>query len=65
LEQLESITVGMKETEVLQKLGEPLTKISIPEDRGLIGTYRYDVAPDRPGAVQFVNGIVTGIVSPH
>lgn len=62
LEALESVKIGMKAAEVLQKLGEPLSKISIPEDGKLIGTYRYNVADGRPGGVRFENGIVTGII---
>ncbi len=65
VEQLESVKEGMKEAEVLQKLGEPVSKISIPEDGNLMGTYRYNVANGRTSAVRFENGIVTGIVSPR
>jgi len=65
VEALESVKAGMKETEVLQMLGEPLSKISIAEEGKLIGTYRYNVAQDRTAAVRFADGIVTGIVSPH
>jgi len=65
VEALESVKAGMKETEVLQMLGEPLSKISIAEEGKLFGTYRYNVSRDRTGAVRFADGIVTGIVSPH
>jgi hypothetical protein len=61
---LASIAVGMKQAEVRQKLGDPLSRLSIPDDRGLIETYRYNVTGDRPGVVKFANGIVTGIISP-
>ena len=65
LEALESIKAGMKKAEVLQNLGEPLSKLSIPEDGTLLETYRYNVARDRTATVRFANGIVTGIVSPR
>ncbi len=65
LEALESVKVGMTEAEVLQKLGQPVSKIAIPEEGKLMGTYRYNVANGRTSAVRFENGIVTGIMSPH
>lgn len=65
LEALESVNPGMKKAEVFQSLGEPLSKLSIPEDGMLIETYRYRVAPNRTGTVRFANGIVTAIVSPR
>ena len=65
-EALASITIGMNQAEVRQKLGEPLSKISIPDDQGLVETYRYQVAPkDRPGVVKFTDGIVVAIVPPR
>jgi hypothetical protein len=64
LEALEFVQTGMTEAEVLQNLGEPLSKMSIPEDGALIETYRYNVVRGRTGIVRFANGIVTGIVSP-
>jgi hypothetical protein len=65
LEALESVKAGMKESEVLQNLGEPLSKLSIPENGTLLETYRYGVARDRTGTVRFANGIVTEIVTPR
>jgi hypothetical protein len=65
LEALESVKAGMKKAEVLQNLGEPLSKLSIPEDGMLLETYRYNVAPNHTGTVRFAIGIVTGIVSPR
>lgn len=65
VEALASVNPGMKKAEVLQNLGEPLSKLSIPEDGTLLETYRYNVAPNRTGTVRFANGIVTGIVSPR
>jgi hypothetical protein len=62
-EALGSITLGMNQAEVRQRLGDPLSKISIPNDNGLIETYRYNVTHDRTGVVKFANGIVAGITS--
>jgi|HubBroStandDraft_6_1064221.scaffolds.fasta_scaffold269908_2 hypothetical protein len=63
-EALASIAIGMNQAEVRQKLGDPLSKLSIPDDKGLFETYRYNVTGDRQGVVRFANGIVTGIISP-
>jgi hypothetical protein len=60
---LGSITLGMNQAEVRRRLGDPLSKVSIPNDSGLIETYRYNVTHDRTGVVRFANGIVTGITS--
>ncbi len=65
LEALESVKAGMKKAEVVQSLGEPLSKLSIPEDGTLQETYRYNVAHDRTGTIRFANGIVTEIVTPR
>jgi hypothetical protein len=65
LDALESVKAGMKKAEVVQNLGEPLSKLAIPEDGTLLETYRYNVARDRTVTVRFANGIVTGIVSPR
>jgi hypothetical protein len=62
-EALESVKVGMKEAEVLQKLGTPVSKMSIPEEGKLMGTYRYNVADGRTSGIRFENGVVTEIVS--
>jgi len=65
LEALESVKAGMKKEEVLQSLGEPLSRLSIPEDGMLLETYRYNVARDRTATVRFANGFVTEIVTPR
>jgi hypothetical protein len=65
LEALESVKAGMTKADVVQSLGDPLSKLSIPEDGTLLETYRYSVAPDHSGTVRFANGIVTAIVSPR
>ena len=65
MEALASITIGMNQAEVKRRLGDPLSKMSIPDDQGLIETYRYQVTKGRPGVVKFTNGIVAGVVSPR
>jgi len=65
LEALESIKAGMKQAEVVQSLGEPVSKLSIPEDGALLETYRYNVAGDRTATVRFANGFVIEIVTPR
>ena len=65
VEALESVKVGMKEAEVFQKLGEPISKILIPEEGKLLGTYRYSVAGGRTSAIRLENGVVTGVMSAH
>jgi len=65
LEALASITIGMNQAEVRRRLGDPLSKMSIPDEQGFIETYRYQVTKGRPGVVKFTNGIVAGIVSPR
>jgi hypothetical protein len=64
VEALASIKIGMKEAEVVQKLGVPLSTVSIPEEGRLMGSYHYNVVHDRIGLVQFENGTVTAIVAP-
>lgn len=65
MEALASITIGMNQAEVRQKLGDPLSKMSIPDEQGFIETYRYQVTKGRPGVVKFTNGIVAGIIPPR
>jgi hypothetical protein len=65
VEALASITIGMNQTEVKRRLGDPLSKMAIPDDRGLIETYRYQVTKGRPGVVKFTNGMVAGVISPR
>ena len=59
VEALASIAVGMSQSEVRRRLGEPLSRISIPDENGVIETYRYHVMHDRSGIVKMTNGIVT------
>ena len=65
MEALASIAIGMNRAEVKRRLGDPLSKMSIPDEQGFIETYRYQVTKGRPGVVKFNNGIVAGIVSPR
>jgi len=55
----------MKQEDVAQKLGPPLSKVSIPEDGQLIETYRYNTVDDKISIVRFSNGAVTEILPPQ
>jgi hypothetical protein len=63
-EALAEITPGMKQEEVRRRLGAPLSSLSIPDNNGVIETYRYNVTHGQTGVVKFANGIVTGIIPP-
>ena len=60
-EALSAIRVGMRKEDVLQALGQPASKLAIPEDTQLIETYRYRVVADKAGVIRFSNGVVTEI----
>jgi hypothetical protein len=65
LNALAAITVGMKQEGVVQKLGPPLSKVSIPEDGQLTETYRYNTVNGKISIVRFSNGTVTEILPPQ
>jgi hypothetical protein len=56
------IHAGMKREEVVRAIGDPMSKLSIPEANDLIETYRYPVSPGRAGTVRFSNGVVKEVV---
>ncbi len=58
------IHAGMKREEVVRAIGNPISKLSIPEASDLIETYRYPVSPGRAGTVRFSNGVVKEVVAP-
>jgi hypothetical protein len=59
---LASIHVGMKREEVLRTIGNPMSKLAIPDENELVETYRYPVSPGRTGIVRLSNGTVTEAV---
>lgn len=59
-----SIQVGMKQQEVLRTIGNPVSKLAIPEDNELVESYRYAILSGRAGIIRFSNGIVTEVVAP-
>jgi hypothetical protein len=61
---LASIRVGMKREEVLRRIGNPTSKLAIPEENELVETYRYAVSGGLAGSVRFSNGIVTEVIVP-
>jgi hypothetical protein len=65
LEALAGINVGMKQQQVVQKLGPPASKLTLPEEGELIETYRYRIVNSKITIVRFSNGTVTDIAPPH
>jgi hypothetical protein len=63
-EALTAIHIGMKQREVLQRIGNPTSKLAIPEENELVETYRYPVSPGRVGIIRFSNGTVTEVAVP-
>jgi len=60
-----SIHVGMKQQEVLRTLGNPVAKLSIPEENELVESYRYPVLSGKVAIIRFSNGLVTEVVIPE
>lgn len=63
-EAIASIHVGMKQQEVVRAIGNPLSKLSIPEENELVESYRYPVLAGRVAIIRFSNGSVTEVVIP-
>lgn len=63
-EAIASIHVGMKQQEVLQAIGNPISKLSIPEENELVESYRYPVLSGRVAIIRFSNGQVTEVAVP-
>jgi hypothetical protein len=59
-----SVQVGMRQEDVVQRLGAPESKIAIPEESELIETYRYHITQDQVGIVRFANGVVQEVSKP-
>jgi hypothetical protein len=65
VEALAGINVGMKQQQVVQKLGPPSSKLTLPEEGELIETYRYRIVNSKITIVRFSNGTVTDIAPPQ
>jgi len=64
-EAIASIHVGMKQQEVVRTIGNPVSKLSIPEENELVESYRYPVLSGRVAIIRFSNGLVTGVAVPE
>jgi hypothetical protein len=60
-----SIHVGMKRQELLARIGNPLSKLAIPEENELVEHYRYPVSPGKMAVVNLSNGVVTEVGAPQ
>jgi hypothetical protein len=65
LEALGEIKVGMNQRQVVQKLGPPASKLTIPEDDRIIETYGYRVVDSATAIVRFSNGAVVAVTPPR
>lgn len=61
-EKLALVHVGMKGDDVVRLLGDPTSKLSIPEETEILETYRYPVSAGRASTIYLSNGIVTKIL---
>lgn len=59
---ISAIRVGMAREQVLEKLGAPLSQISVPEDDGeLHETLHYNLPENRPSSIRLSNGTVVEV----
>ena len=61
VEDVEKVTVGMKRSELMAKLGEPASKILIPDEGGLVEIYSYTAKGQVLGSVRLTNGSVVSV----
>lgn len=64
-EALAKVHVGMQRQEVLRRIGNPISKLTIPEDNDLVERYRYPVSSGRIAVITFSNGVVTEVTAPQ
>ena len=55
------IHAGMKRAQLVQLIGDPTSKVSIPDDNDLLEIYRYPVSTGRAATIRLSNGIVTQV----
>jgi hypothetical protein len=65
LEALAEIKVGMNQRQVVQKMGPPASKLTIPEDDRIIESYGYRVVDSATAIVRFSNGAVVAVNPPR
>jgi hypothetical protein len=64
-EAIASIHVGMNQQDVVRTIGNPVSKLSIPEENELVESYRYPVLSGRVVIIRFSNGLVTEVAVPQ
>lgn len=60
-DELRAVTNGTPRGELIARLGLPSSRITIPEDSGLLETYRYSGADGLVGSVRLENGLVVAV----
>jgi hypothetical protein len=60
---LDAVRVGMNRSQVLEKLGSPISQIEIPEENELLESLRYSVSDDQFPVVHLKNGIVSSVTA--
>lgn len=63
-EALTQVSKGMKQEDVVAKLGLPASKLSLQDDGIYVESYQYRLAGDKISIVRFSNGIVSEIIRP-
>lgn len=64
-EALASVRVGMRQLDVVRRLGPPEFRIAIPEETELVETCRYRLSQNRLAVIRFSNGVVAEIRGPE
>lgn len=65
LKDAQTITAGMKRSEVVKKLGEPAGRVSMSDDGQMLESFRYPVNDSDWVVIKLVNGVVTLITLPE
>lgn len=60
-ERVAMIHAGMKRAQLLQLIGDPTSKVSIPDENDLLEIYRYPVSAGRAATIRLSNGTVTQV----
>jgi hypothetical protein len=58
---LRAVTNGTPRGELMARLGLPSSRITIPDDSGLLEIYRYSGADGLVGSVRLENGLVVAV----
>jgi hypothetical protein len=60
-EDLRAVTNGSPRGELIARLGLPSSRVTIPDDNGLLEIYRYSGADGLVGSVRLENGLVVAV----